>query len=149
MPNNKDFMNIALSLARGAAIAGDVPVGCVVVRGGEVIGAGRNRHEADNDALAHAEMIAIRAACGKMNSWRLHGCVLYVTLEPCVMCAGAIVNSRIKRVVFGAYDPKGGAFGGLFDLNLLGLNHRPEVIGGVSENECSEILREFFAAKRS
>lgn len=141
-------MQAALELARKAAQAGDVPVGCVIVQNHEIISGGYNRREQDNDALNHAEMIAIAAACEKLNTWRLEDCALYVTLEPCVMCAGAIVNARIKHVVFGAYDPKGGAFGGLFDLNTLGLNHRPEITGGILEDECANILKGFFAIKR-
>lgn len=141
-------MRAALEVAQKTASSGDVPVGCVIVRGGEIIAAGYNCRERDNNALNHAETVAIHEACEKLNSWRLDGCTLYVTLEPCAMCAGAIVNARIPRVIFGAYDPKGGAFGGLFDLNLTGLNHRPEIIGGVMEGECSETLKEFFARKR-
>lgn len=148
MPKHNDFMYAALELAQKATCTDDIPVGCVIVHGVEIIATGYNCRERDNNALNHAEVVAIREACEKLNSWRLDGCTLYVTLEPCAMCAGAIVNARISRVVFGAYDPKGGAFGGVFDLNLLGLNHRPEVIGGIMEDECSEVLKEFFSQKR-
>jgi len=139
---------MALELAREAAVGGDVPVGCVITRGDEVIAKGCNRRERDGNALNHAEIIAVNEACKKLNTWRLSECALYVTLEPCVMCAGAIVNARIPRVVFGAYDAKGGAFGGLLDLNLHGLNHKPEIIGGIMEDECALVLKEFFESKR-
>ncbi|GHV32474.1 tRNA-specific adenosine deaminase [Clostridia bacterium] len=138
----------ALTLAERAAALGESPVGCIILRGEKIIARTFNRRELDKSATAHAEILAIEQACAALNSWRLTGCTLYVTLEPCPMCAGAIAAARIPLVVFGAYDPKGGAYGGLFDMNTLGLNHRPEVIGGVLEGECSRVLTAFFAEKR-
>ncbi len=138
------YMNMALELAREAAAEGEVPVGCVIVRGDEVVGRGRNRREQDKSALAHAEIEAIAQACRKLGGWRLWECTLYVTLEPCAMCAGAILNARIPRVVFGARDGKFGAVGsvcGLFDMNF---NHHPRVESGVLEEESAALLQEFF-----
>ena len=145
---NNDFMRLALELAREALALGEIPVGCVIARGGEIVGRGYNRRETDKNATAHAEAVAINEACGNLGGWRLTDCALFVTLEPCPMCAGAIVNARIPRVVFGAYDPKGGAFGGLFDLRTLGVTHVPDVSGGILEDECSELLTEFFKKNR-
>ncbi|MBQ9545438.1 MAG: nucleoside deaminase [Clostridia bacterium] len=141
-------MSLALEQARLCLESGDVPVGAAVVRRGEIVAVGRNTREKDLNALCHAETEAIRAACEKLKGWRLWECDLYVTLEPCAMCAGAIVNARIKRVFFGAKDPKAGAFGGKFDINSLGLAHRPEVEGGLMEKEASGLLEDFFAALR-
>jgi len=142
-------MNAAIDLAREAAAAGDVPIGAVVVQGGEVIAAAGNRREADLDPTAHAEMIAIRHAASALGGWRLPGTTLYVTLEPCAMCAGAIVLARIPRVVFGATDPKAGAAGSVLDvLGETALNHRPEVTGGVLAEDCGRLLSDFFAARR-
>ncbi len=138
------YMNMALELAREAAADGEVPVGCVIVRGDEVVGRGRNRREQGKSALAHAEIEAIGEACAKLGGWRLWECTLYVTLEPCAMCAGAILNARIPRVVFGARDAKFGAVGsvcGLFDMNF---NHHPAVEAGVLEAETAALLQEFF-----
>ena len=142
------FMERALELARLAADRDEVPVGALIVRGGEIISAGENCREGDKMATHHAEILAIEDACRALGGWRLPGCTLYVTLEPCPMCAGAIVNSRIERVVFGAYDARAGAFGSVTDLNALPLNHKPTVVGGVLADECASILREYFRAKR-
>jgi tRNA(adenine34) deaminase len=144
-----EWMAVALAEARLAAEAGEVPVGAVVVRNGEVIARASNRTIRDQDATAHAESLAIRAASAALDSWRLEGCTLYVTLEPCAMCAGALVLARVDRVVFGAWDPKAGMAGSVGDvLRHPRLNHRPEVRGGVCEEECGAVLRDFFAARR-
>jgi tRNA(adenine34) deaminase len=143
------FMTLAIEEARRAASHGDVPIGAVIVRDGEVISAAGNRREADLDPTAHAEVLAIREAAGAMGGWRLPGTTLYVTLEPCAMCAGAIVLARIPRVVFGAFDPKAGAAGSVLDvLGETALNHRPEVTGGVMGERCGALLSDFFAARR-
>ena len=143
------FMRRALELAREAAAAGEVPVGCVIVRGGEILAEGRNRRETDKNALAHAELEAIGAACRRLGGWRLSGCTLYVTLEPCSMCAGAIVNARVPRVVYGAKDARAGAMGSVLNVNSYPLNHKAEVTGGVEEAECAALLRSFFLARRA
>lgn len=143
------FMGQALALAREAAADGDVPVGCVIVRDGEIVGRGRNRREARGDATAHAEVEAIRDACGRLGSWRLHRCALYVTLEPCPMCAGAILNARVGRVWFGARDPAFGACGGVTNLFMEDFPHSPALVGGVLEEECRQVLSDFFAGLRS
>lgn len=142
------FMRKALELAKESALEGEVPVGAVVVKDGEIVGTGRNRREIGKNALYHAELEAIDNACKYLGGWRLWQCDLYVTLEPCPMCAGAIINSRIKKVVFGARDSKAGSFGSVADFNELPYNHKPEIISGVLENECSEILSLFFAELR-
>jgi tRNA(adenine34) deaminase len=143
------FMNAALDEARGAQGHGDVPIGCVVVHDGRVVGAGRNKRELRQDPTAHAELIALRAAARALGSWRVLDSTLYVTLEPCAMCAGAIVLARVPRVVFGCTDPKAGAAGSVLDvLGEARLNHRPEVVGGVLGAECAEVLRAFFRARR-
>ena len=146
---HEDYMRQALELARACLPDGDVPVGCVVVSPvGEVIGRGRNRREAEGCAAAHAEIEAITQACRRLGSWRLTGCVLYVTLEPCPMCAGAIINARIDRVVFGARDPKAGSCGSVTDLFSLPYNHKPAVQGGLLEEECGRVLSDFFRSLR-
>jgi tRNA(adenine34) deaminase len=144
------LMRVALEQAELAAKAEDVPVGAVVARrDGVVIGVGHNRREADGDPTAHAEILALRAAASAVGSWRLSGCDLVVTLEPCTMCAGAAVLARVDRVVFGAPDPKAGAAGSLWDVvRDRRLNHRPEVVGGVLAAECSDRLLAFFAGRR-
>jgi tRNA(adenine34) deaminase len=143
------FMRLALSEAERALVHDDVPVGAVIVRGGEVIGAGHNERELRQDPSAHAEMIALRAAARALGSWRLLDTALYVTLEPCAMCAGAIVLGRIPRVVYGTPDPKAGAAGSVLDiLAEPRLNHRPAVEGGLLAPECAALLRVFFAARR-
>ena len=143
-----EAMHEALSLAREAADEGEVPVGCIVTDGEHIVGRGRNRRETGKSALAHAELEAIAEACRTLGGWRLWRCTLYVTLEPCPMCAGAIINARIPRVVFGAPDPKAGSCGSVTDLFALPYNHRPACEGGVLEEECSQLLRDFFSALR-
>ena len=142
------FMREALALAQEAALAGEVPVGCVIVKDGEIVGRGRNRRELNGDATAHAEVEAIREACAKLGSWRLHGCTLYVTLEPCPMCAGAILNARIRRVFFGARDRTMGACGGVLNLYMEDFPNRPALVGGILEAECRGVLQDFFQAIR-
>ena len=143
------FMRAAILAARRAPRHRDVPVGAVVVRHGEIVARGHNRREADSDPAGHAELIAIRRAARKLSSWRLDGCTLYVTLEPCAMCAGAIVLARIPRLVFGTHDPKAGFVGSLGDLcRDARLNHRVAVESGLLAAECGEMLREFFREKR-
>lgn len=141
-------MREALRLAREAADDGDVPVGAVVVKDGIVVSEGRNRRESGKSALAHAELEAIGGACAALGGWRLWQCELYVTLEPCPMCAGAIINARIPRVFFGAYDKKAGSCGSVVNLFSLPYNHRPQVTGGVLEAECSALLSDFFQSLR-
>jgi tRNA(adenine34) deaminase len=139
----------ALGLAVGAAGEGDVPVGALVVRSGQIIGRGSNRTLRDQDPTAHAEMLAIRQAAQALGTWRLEGCEMFVTLEPCAMCAGAIVLARLDRVTFGAWDDKAGMVGSVGDLlRHPHLNHRPEVVSGVMATECGELLRQFFESKR-
>ena len=138
----------ALLLAAEAAKEGEVPVGAVVVRNGEIIACGRNRREEQKNALCHAEIEAINNACAALGGWRLFDCDLYVTLEPCPMCAGAVINARLRRVVYGASDKKAGSCGSITNLFSLPYNHSPELIGGVMEQECSEILKDFFKQLR-
>ena len=147
--DHEAYMRRALELAAQAAEQGDVPVGCVIVRDGEIVGEGRNRREENGDATAHAELEAIRDACRRLGSWRLHRCTMYVTLEPCPMCAGAIVNARIPRVVFGARDPKAGACGSVCNLFAERFNHHPAVTAGVLEESCAQVLRDFFRDLRA
>ncbi len=142
------YMEEALALAREAASFDEVPIGAVIVHQGAIIGRGRNRREADQDATGHAEMAAIREACQALGSWRLVDCDLYVTLEPCLMCAGAIIQSRIRRLYFGAYDPKSGMAGSVSNVFLLPSNHKVEVAGGLLEAACGDLLRLFFQRKR-
>lgn len=141
-------MTEALSEARLALEHGDVPVGCVIVSDGKIISRSHNHREKENRACAHAEIEAITAANELLGTWRLSGCDMYVTLEPCSMCAGAIINSRISRVIFGAYDEKAGACGSVLDLFSYPLNHHPLIKGGFMENECSELLSGFFKKLR-
>ena len=143
-----DFMRRAISLARDAKNMGEVPVGAVVVKDGRIIAEGHNLREAEGLATAHAEIVAIEKACRAMGSWRLSGCTLYVTLEPCPMCAGALVNSRIDRVVYGVEDAKAGCLGSVINFNSYPFNHAFEVQGGVLREECAAILAEFFSEKR-
>lgn len=138
------FMDEAIILAKEAAAEGEVPVGCIIVREGVVVGRGRNRREKGKSALAHAEIEAINEACKTLGGWRLWECTLYVTLEPCPMCAGAIVNARIPRVVFGASDEKCGAVGSVCNLFSMEFNHHPTVEKGIREEECAGLLKEFF-----
>lgn len=149
MTEDERFMQAALELARQAADEGEVPVGAVVVRDGIVIAGGRNRRETGRHALAHAEIEAIDGACRSLGGWRLGGCTLYVTLEPCPMCAGAIINSRIERVVYGTADPKAGSCGSVVNLFALPYNHRPALTAGVLQPECAGILTDFFRRLRS
>ena len=143
------LMQLALDEARAALAHDDVPIGAVVVRDGEVIGRGHNRREVDRDPTAHAEVLAIRQAAAALGSWRLEGCTLVVTLEPCTMCAGAIVLARVPTVVYGATDPKAGAAGSLMDvLDDPRLNHRCAVVSGVRAETCGDLLRDFFRARR-
>ena len=139
-----ELMEAALNLAAEAAEAGEVPVGCVIARRGEIVGRGRNRREEGKNALAHAEIEAINDACRNLGGWRLWECDLYVTLEPCPMCAGAIVNARIPRVVFGASDAKCGACGSVCDIFSMDFNHHPKVEKGLLEEEAGALLTEFF-----
>lgn len=138
----------ALALAKLSAEEGEVPVGAVVVCDGEIVGRGRNRRELGKNALYHAELEAIDSACKKLGGWRLHRCEMYVTLEPCPMCAGAIINSRIKTLIFGASDKKAGSAGSVINLFELPYNHKPEIISGVMEKECAALLSSFFKSLR-
>ena len=144
-----EYMRAAINEALKSMNEGEVPVGAVIVKDGKIIATGRNRRENDKNALCHAEIEAINNACKKLGSWRLEGCDLYVTLEPCPMCAGAIINSRIKTVYYGADDDKAGSFGSVADFNRISYNHKPEILAGIMEKECSEILSEFFKALRN
>ena len=144
MRTDAEYMRMALRLAEKASSLGEVPVGAVAVWDGHVAGVGFNRRETGKNALAHAELEAIDAACRKLGGWRLHRCDLYVTLEPCPMCAGAIINARIRRVIFGARDPKAGCFGSVCNFTEFPFNHKPEIITGVLEEECTRILKDFF-----
>ena len=150
MCENQDiiYMKEAIKLAKKAADLGEVPIGAIVVKNGEIVGEGYNLRETAKLSTAHAEIAAIEMACKKLGGWRLFGCTLYVTLEPCAMCAGAIVNSRIDRVVYGAPDLRFGAMGSLFDVTKFPLNHIPECVGGVMRDECVEILSGYFKKKR-
>jgi len=145
---HEDYMRMALELAAQAAREGDVPVGCVIVKDGAVVGRGRNRREERGDATAHAEIEAIRDACRALGSWRLHGCTMYVTLEPCPMCAGGIVNARIDTVRYGVRDEKAGCCGSVLDLFQERFNHRPRVYQGPLGAECEAVLRDFFEGLR-
>ena len=151
MMNTDDiiFMQAAIEQAKLASSIGEVPVGAVVVKGGEIIASGFNRRETGKNALFHAELDAINKACAALHGWRLWQCELYVTLEPCPMCAGAIINARIPRVVFGAYDKKAGSCGSVVNLFELPYNHKPQITGGVMEQECSELLTAFFKELRN
>ena len=142
------WMDEALRLAREAGEAGEVPVGCVVVRDGEILARGRNRREEERSALAHAEIEAIREACARLGDWRLEGCALFVTLEPCAMCAGAILNARIPTVVYGLREGKTGACGSVLDLFAEDFGFRPRMYGGVREAECRDLMQNFFSRLR-
>jgi tRNA(adenine34) deaminase len=148
-PRDEYFMRLAIREAEAALAHEDVPIGAVVVRDGEVAGTGHNERELRQDPTAHAEVLALREASRALGSWRLLGCVLYVTLEPCAMCAGAIVLGRVPRVVYGTTDPKAGAAGSVLDvLAEPRLNHRPAVAGGLLAQECADLLRAFFSSRR-
>lgn len=146
--DNEYFMDQAIALAREAAQEGEVPVGAVVVLGDRIVGTGRNRREKSKNALAHAEIEAINEACRTLGGWRLWQCDMYVTLEPCPMCTGAIINSRIKRLIYGASDNKAGSCGSVVNLFELPYNHKPEIVSGVKKDECAGLLSEFFKALR-
>ena len=149
MPAEQErFMAMALALAEEAAAAGEVPVGCVIVRNGAVVGRGRNRREEKHSALSHAETEAIAQANGNLGTWRLDDCELYVTLEPCPMCAGAILNARIRRVWYGARDEVFGACGGVMNLFMENFPHPPALVGGILEEACRQVLSDFFAGLR-
>lgn len=143
------YMKKAIARAKAAAKEGEVPIGAVLVKDGAIIASGRNAREKSRNALRHAELVAIERGCKKLGAWRLVGCTLYVTTEPCPMCAGAIINSRIMRVVYGCKDPKAGVFGSVLDLTEYHFNHDYEVTGGVLEAECAELLSDFFASLRN
>lgn len=145
---DREFMNLAIEQAKISASELEVPVGAVIVRNGEVVSVGRNRREIGKNALAHAEIEAIDLACKKLGGWRLWECEMYVTLEPCPMCTGAIINSRIRRLVFGASDYKAGSCGSVVNLFDLPYNHKPDVVEGFMQEECSAMLTEFFADLR-
>lgn len=151
---HSDYMKLAIEeagktcLRPGGTAAPDVPVGCIIVHQEKIVGCGHNTREECATALGHAEISAIQQACRTLGSWRLSGCTLYVTLEPCPMCMGAILNARIDRVVFGSYDAKAGCCGSLIDLNRQGFCHKLEVLGGIRELECAALLSDFFAGLR-
>ena len=145
---DEQLMQAALEEARAAAALGEVPVGAVVAKDGEIIARAHNLRESGKNAIYHAELLAIDAACKALGGWRLWQCELYVTLEPCPMCAGAIINSRIKRVVYGASDLKAGSFGSVVNFNSLAYNHKPEITGGLLEEECAALLSNFFLKLR-
>ncbi|HEY6305955.1 MAG TPA: tRNA adenosine(34) deaminase TadA [Candidatus Angelobacter sp.] len=147
--DDRACMELAMEQARAAAEAGEVPVGAVIVKDGEVLGQGQNRNLRDHDPAAHAEIVALRQAAARLGNHRLAGCVMFATIEPCAMCAGAMIHARLARLVFGASDPKAGAAGSALEvLNHPRLNHRMEVISGVLADRCSQILQEFFRKKR-
>ncbi|WP_458863530.1 nucleoside deaminase [Acidaminobacterium chupaoyuni] len=148
MDQHELFMKEALLLAKEAISSGDVPVGCVIVQNGRIVGRGRNRREECRNALLHAEIAAIDDACRALGRWRLDDCALYVTLEPCPMCAGAILNARIPQIYYGAKDPKGGAVGGVINLFEENFNHKPAVVPGILKEECAALLKDFFGQKR-
>lgn len=145
---NADFMTLALKAAKESAAEGEVPVGAVIVRNGEVVAIGRNRREIVKDALSHAEIEAIRTACAVLGGWRLWECEMFVTLEPCPMCAGAILNARIRKVTFGAYDSKNGAVESVLRMFDYPFTHKPQYEGGVMEAECAAVLSDFFRELR-
>lgn len=147
--NDEDYMRLALEEAHKAAEMGEVPIGAVVVRDGSVVATACNTRETEHDPAGHAEFTAIEQAAQRLGAWRLTGCTVYVTLEPCIMCAGLMHQARVDRCVFGAYDPKAGALGTLYQVNAdERLNHVYEVTGGVLEEECAQVLRDFFRARR-
>ncbi len=141
---NKKFMKTALAEAKTAAAQGEIPVGAVIVRNGEIIAKAHNTREKEQNALGHAEINAISEACKKLHSWRLDDCEIYVTLEPCPMCAGAIINARIPTVVFGSFDSKMGSFDSVINLAACGFDFKPEIYGGIMEEECTAIVKDFF-----
>ena len=147
--NDEGYMKLALVEAQKAFVLGEVPIGAIIVMDGEVVAVGHNMRETWNDATAHAEVVAIKADCEKLNRWRLSGATLYVTIEPCPMCAGALVMSRVDRVVYGSTDAKAGAVESIFNIvNHQALNHRLEVTSGVLEDECRNLMKKFFKERR-
>ena len=149
MVEHEKYMELALSLAKEAAAAGETPVGCVIAdKNGVIIGEGRNRREQEKNVLAHAELDAISQACRAVNDWRLYGCTLYVTLEPCPMCAGAIINSRLERVFFGARDAISGSCGSVINLFMENYGQHTQITGGILRDECAELLSGFFREVR-
>jgi tRNA(adenine34) deaminase len=145
-----NYMKLALKEAQKANNKDEVPIGAIIVKDGKVISRAHNLREKNQSATAHAEVLAINKACKKLDSWRLEGCVLYVTLEPCTMCIGASILSRVDGIVYGAKDPKGGSLGSLYDISLIkGFNHYPWIISGICEDESSELLKNFFRSKRN
>lgn len=147
--NKEKWMKEAIKQAKKAAQKEEVPIGCVIVKDDQIIARAYNKREMKQCSTAHAEILAIEKACKKLGSWRLEDCDLYVTLEPCPMCSGAIIQSRIRNVIFGAYDPKGGCMGSNMNINdVRGFNHYPDIEGGILQDECSRLLKEFFKAKR-
>jgi len=144
MTEREKYMSAALELAREAAAAGEIPVGCVIVKDGEIIGRGRNRREEERSALAHAEVEAIAEACRALGDWRLEDCALFVTLEPCPMCTGAIINARVGEVVYGAKEENTGSCGSVINLFEENYGHKPRVYGSVLKDECAAVMREFF-----
>ena len=149
MTNDEKFMNEAIKVANLALNEDEVPVGCIIVKDDKIVAGGSNQREQDNDPTGHAEIVALRRASKILGDWQLVDCTLYVTIEPCIMCAGAIIQSRIKRVVYGAPDIKGGAFGSSINiLEATNINHRPEVVKGVLEKECAAIIKNYFKSKR-
>lgn len=148
MKKNTYYMDLAIEQALIAKTLGEIPVGCVIVKDDEVVAVGHNTRETQKNALSHAEINAISSACSALSSWRLNDCVLYVTLEPCPMCMGAILNARIKRLVFGAYDSKAGCCGSIIDLNQIGYPHHIDIFGGISESKCQVLLEDFFKELR-
>lgn len=147
--NNEKWMKEAIKQAKKAAQKDEVPIGCVIVKDDQIVVRAYNKREMKQCSTAHAEILAIEKACKKLGSWRLEDCDLYVTLEPCPMCSGAIIQSRIRNVIFGAYDPKGGCMGSNMNINdVRGFNHYPDIEGGILQDECSRLLKEFFKAKR-
>lgn len=146
---DKKFMWEAIKEAEKSAALDEVPVGAVIVKDNKIIAKGHNSREKTNDPTSHAEIVAIRKACKKLNSWRLEGCSIYVTIEPCAMCAGTLLWTRIDRIVFGANDPKGGALGSSFELfRVKNINHHPEITKGVLEDKCGSLISDFFKKKR-
>ena len=148
MTDREKYMSAALELAREAAAAGEIPVGCVIVKDGEIIGRGRNRREEERSALAHAEVEAIAEACKALGDWRLEDCTLFVTLEPCPMCTGAIINARVGEVVYGAKEENTGSSGSVINLFEENYGHKPRVYGSVLKEECAAVMREFFEKLR-
>lgn len=147
--DHEDYMRLALELAQNAAACGEVPVGCIITHEGEVVGRGQNRRESCQNALLHAEIEAINEACNTLGRWRLNDCNMYVTLEPCPMCSGAIINSRLHKVFYGAKDEKAGACGSVLNIFEERFNHKPQLVGGVLKDECSALLSSFFASLRN